>query len=254
MPTTPESYLDADDPKPVIGLDAGGNKIDPMGRAIDNFFRGLIPGSLPQAPEQVQIGPTGAATPALGIQAGPEPEEQAVMAGDIPSEQMIIGDVPSLDDGGEDATRFETPPQKPEAPEEQGFWMDVIEDFLRSGLGIGEGGQASQRAREQGTGPASIFPDIPGLPLALAGGQVAGGRLLKALSDISRHGVIGPRGRVRSVPLGLAGDKARQLGASAAGSTVPVGRALSGEPSEREPQVGPARSQVANKRLTGSAR
>jgi len=72
MPTTPESYLDADDPNPVIGLDAGGNKIDPMGRAIDNFFRGFMPGSLPQAPRQVQIG-GGAPTAMTGIQAATAP-------------------------------------------------------------------------------------------------------------------------------------------------------------------------------------
>ena len=123
MPTTPESYLDADDPNPVIGLDAGGNKIDPMGRAIDNFFRGLIPGSLPQAPEQVQIGTTNAATPALGIQAGTLEE-------DIDQEAGGVGNVwdniaPALEGGGDPFTEDDnisplagiTPPRKPMPPQ-----------------------------------------------------------------------------------------------------------------------------------------
>jgi len=76
-------------------LDAQGNKTDPMGRAIDNFLRGIIPGSLPQAPPQVQIG-NGAPTPALGIQA---PNWGDIEGGAMPQAMNLTGDPVSIDAG-----------------------------------------------------------------------------------------------------------------------------------------------------------
>ena len=77
-------------------LDAQGNKTDPMGRAIDNFLRGIIPGSLPQAPEQLQVGTVGAARPALGIQA---PNYGDIEGGAMPQAMNLTGDPVSIDAG-----------------------------------------------------------------------------------------------------------------------------------------------------------
>tara|TARA_R100001082_G_scaffold105824_1_gene78218 strand:- start:70 stop:780 length:711 start_codon:yes stop_codon:yes gene_type:complete len=95
----PAGYLDYESASGVdrktIPLDAQGNKTDPMGRAIDNFLRGIIPGSLPQAPPQVQIG-NGAPTPALGIQA---PNYGDIEGGAMPQAMNLTGDPVSIDAG-----------------------------------------------------------------------------------------------------------------------------------------------------------
>jgi hypothetical protein len=93
-PNNPAGYLDDDNAIPV---DAQGNKTDPMGRAIDNFLRGIVPGSLPQAPEQVQIGTTGAATPSLGVQVRP-PNWGDIEGGAMPQAMNLTGE-PSIDAG-----------------------------------------------------------------------------------------------------------------------------------------------------------
>ena len=92
-PNNPAGYLDNDNAIPV---DAQGNKTDPMGRAIDNFLRGIVPGSLPQAPRQVQIG-TGAATPDRGIQVRP-PNWGDIEGGAMPQAMNLTGE-PSIDAG-----------------------------------------------------------------------------------------------------------------------------------------------------------
>ena len=92
-PGNPEGYTD--DNSSAIPVDAQGDKTDPMGRAIDNFLRGIIPGSLPQAPEQVQIGTVGAGRPALGVQA---PNYGDIEGGAMPQAMNLTGD-PSIDAG-----------------------------------------------------------------------------------------------------------------------------------------------------------
>jgi len=87
-----------------------------MGRAIDNFFRGLIPGSLPQAPEQVQIGTTGAPKPALGIQVGTREEDinqeaggEGIVAANSPVPGTTVEGPGEFEPGAIGADVFEDP-------------------------------------------------------------------------------------------------------------------------------------------------
>jgi hypothetical protein len=230
-----------------IPVDTQGNKTDPLGRDIDNFLRNLLGGEgeggnetsmgvLPQAPT---LG-SAASGKSLGMQAAPvpvDPLEPFGGAGPAPvSVPTIIGDVPSLDDGGEDARRFPIPPRKPEVPvagpvpatdhqtiydddPEQGFMSGVGMDMLEQ-LGVGPGSDAAQAARLTGNEPFSIMPRGVAA-LGLGGGPTTSigrpllGAILQAIS----------RGN-RGIPIGtstLANRIAPATGVGLAGGLGPKG-------------------------------
>jgi hypothetical protein len=225
----------------------------------------------------IQKGMTGAATPALGIQDAINAQEAAIeeetgMQGDVWDNVNLgasdpEGYYPSLEgasiegdpSGAPPKMAGRTPPEKPEAPAapedltfDSPFWNDLIHGIT----GYGDWSNQYREEQENRMLPnLSPIDLLPGLPTMLAGGAAAGGRLTKAISDIVQKGLIGPQGRVRSVPLGFPADKARQAGASAAGSVLPVGNALEkmggGTAQAQQPET--SQSQAARKRRTGSA-
>ena len=236
-----------------IPVDTQGNKTDPLGRDIDNFLRNIFGGEdvggkttsmgvLPQAPA---LGSAASGVP-TGIQAQNSAIDQEAggvgkVASNIPT---IIGDVPSLDDGGEDARRFPIPPRKPEAPTaaapvpatdhqtiydddpEQGFMSGVGMNVLEQ-LGVGPGSDAAQAARLTGNEPFSIMPRGVAA-LGLGGGPTTSigrpllGAILQAISRGNRGIPIGTSTLANRIApatgVGLAGG----LGPQELGRTQPT--------------------------------
>ena len=194
-----------------------------------------------------QIGMVGGPTLPKGIQADIDAQDAAIeeetgMAGEVlanipefaQASAQGQGD-PMTEDDNITAPQFPVPPLKPEAPEEEGFWSSVNKEFLRSALGIGGGSADRQAAEARGEDYDDIkygegfladvnrfigapLDALPGLPTIFAGAPAHAPRMWQAIQNIMKHGLIGPRGRVRSIPMGFPGDKARQAAATVPGA------------------------------------
>ena len=223
----------------------------------------------------IQKGVTGAATPALGIQDAINAQEAAIeeetgMQGDVWDNVNLgasdpEGYYPSLEgasiegdpSGAPPKMAGRTPPEKPAAPEDLTFDSPFWHDIIYGATGYGDDWSNEYKEQQENRMLPNLSPVnlLPGLPTMLAGGQAAGGRLMKALSDIFRKGPITPWNTVRSIPKGFPADKVRQGLASAAGSVLPVGNALEGmgggTAQAQQPET--SQSQVARKRRTGGA-